>query len=91
MSYQCEGRGCLGCSDCRSLSKAQLRRMLVDARRIEPPEDDDTTVRLSFSTTTMKLLAQLAEMGVHGIGIGGVCEGFVYRGLQETTRKEGGA
>jgi hypothetical protein len=39
-------------------------------------------VTLQFSSTTMRLLERLANMG---IGVEGVCEGFVYRGLQATT------
>jgi hypothetical protein len=36
----------------------------------------------------MRLLERLAEMGIFGIGVQGVCEGFVYRGLQATAELE---
>lgn len=33
MSFQCEGRVCLGCSDCERVSKRDLRRIIVDERK----------------------------------------------------------
>lgn len=47
---------------------------------------DEVEVRLTFSRKTLSLLEDLAEKGVYGIGVSGVAEGFVYRGLQESAR-----
>jgi hypothetical protein len=59
-----------------------------EADRIHELEDDVGLVTLQFSPTTMRLLERLAEMGIFGIGVQGVCEGFVYRGLQATAELE---
>lgn len=40
-------------------------------------------VEVAFTEATMTHLERLAEMGIFGIGIPGVVEGLVYRGLQE--------
>lgn len=42
-----------------------------------------TTIEIEVSDTTFHLLEELARQGVHGIGVAGVVEGFVYRGLQQ--------
>jgi hypothetical protein len=56
-------------------------------RELEDEPGDVGLVTLQFSPTTMRLLERLAEVGLFGIGVQGVCEGFVYRGLQATTQE----
>jgi hypothetical protein len=55
----------------------------------EDEEGEGGMVTLQFSPTTITLLQRLADMGIFGIGIEGVCEGFVHRGLQVVTAEEG--
>ncbi len=62
----------------------------VAAEAAEAPEDRDESykdegnrfVNITLSPTTLHLLEDLAKTGIYGIGVEGVIEGFVYRGLQ---------
>jgi len=45
-------------------------------------------VEVIFSEATMRHLERLASFGLYGVGIEGVIEGFVYRGLQALRASE---
>lgn len=47
-------------------------------------------ITVTVSTITYLILQDVAKRGVHGIGIEGVVEGFIYRGLQDLYRTTGG-
>lgn len=51
--------------------------------------NDNIIVHVHLSDATIDYLERLANAGIYGIGVEGVIEGFVYRGLQSVFKTEG--